>query len=259
MEEGDQSAYFGLSYPDCDQNSLRFYDWRIHDRFIYAPNFDKNFNNPTNILEYISKLSVSNTTVIVLRRHNGMNGLYNYAVFDELFRTRFHQQRMNRLTPRRPPDEHWVAIHFRWGDLATEDINKPDVRGGLGFMDYCLCIHYILLHNPAVKIFLFAENFKDTKVCTILKSKRVQVLNESNNWKRDMDIMSQSQLFVGGQSTFFAVGAHLCENCTVIHNSKGKFAMSNYEKTLKKHLNAFYCSTELSCYIKNIQLYLEMQ
>ena len=258
-EEGDQSAYFGLSYPHCDQQSLRFYHLIYHDRFIHTPIFDRNFNNPTNILEYISKLQVRNTTVLVLIRHKESIESYNFAAFDESFRRRFYEQRTHRITPRRPPDEHWVAVHFRWGDVATENIDKPDVRSGLGFTDYCSCIHYILLRNPVVKIYFFAENFKDTEICIVLKSKRVQVLSESKNWKRDIDIMSQCQLLIGGSSTFFAVGAHLCENCTVIHNHKEKFAMSIYEKTLSKHLNAFYCNQELSCYTKNIQLYFEMQ
>ena len=51
------------------------------------------------------------------------------------------------------------------------------------------------------------------------------------------DIMSQSQLLIGGQSSFFVLGSHLCNNCTVIHSSGKKFIQSTYEiKNITPHL-----------------------
>ena len=76
---------------------------------------------------------------------------HNYVVFDAKFRTRYHQRRLNRQTPKRKPDEFWVSIHFRWGDVETSDPNQPDNRSGLGFSDYCSCINLIK------KIFCFCS------------------------------------------------------------------------------------------------------
>ena len=72
-------------------------------------------------------------------------------------------------------------------------------------------------------------------------------------WKRDIDIMSQSQLLIGGSSSFFVLGAHLCENCTVIHSSVPKFAKSEYEKLLPMHLNDIFCEGNLACYLDSIK------
>ena len=68
--------------------------------------------------------------------------------------------------------------------------------------------------------------------------------------------MSQSNLLIGGSSSFFMLGAHLCQNCTVIHNSVAKFKKTHYERKLTSHMNAQYCEKNLDCYLKKIRKYL---
>ena len=246
-EEGDQSRYFGLSYPSCDRNSLVVHQKQTPLRFVYVTE-----GNTSTVSRTVRNLQLSNTTVVVFDWEK-MDEAHNFVVFDETFRKRFHQQRLSRQTTKRKLGEFWVSIHFRWGDVKTKDPNKPDQRTGMGFTEYCLCIRYILHNNPGIKIFLFAENFTSTNMCEALKSKNVHLFNESHSWKRDIDIMSQSQLLIGGESSFFILGAHLCEACTVIHNSDFKFAESKYEKRLPKHLKAIYCPTQISCYLEFIR------
>ena len=260
-DEGDQSSYFGLSYTDCDQDSLEIYEKqkkKLH--FVYT-------TREKNPFEYISTITVAQTTVLVFNWDEVAEKCYkkpdnvvcydeshNFAVFDSRFLKRFQEQRSQRQTPKRLEGEYWVSIHFRWGDVKTKDSNRPDYRNGLGFSNYCVCVKHILSMNPrGLKIFLFAENLQPPVLsCPSLKDKRVQFLAHSNSWKTDIDIMSQSQLLIGGGSSFFVLGAYLCENCTVIHKCDIKFAKSEYEKTLPSRFDLVSCKGILSCYIKNI-------
>jgi hypothetical protein len=246
-EDADQSTYFGLSYFHCDLNALKIYEKVRPEKFINMP---EEF-----MLDYIPKIpanQITNTTVVVFQWEH-LDESHNFAVFDDSFRRRFHEQRLHRLTPRRQSHEYWVSIHFRWGDVATKDQNRPNMRSGLGFSEYCACISHVLLANPHARIFVFAEEFARPDLCIVLKNKNVSFHNDSNTWKSDIDIMSQSKLLIGGSSSFFVLGAHLCENCTVIHNSQVKFTVSDYEKTLTSHLNPLFCNKNINCYLQQIE------
>ena len=250
-EEGDQSSYFGLASSHCDQSDLIMHEKKNPSNFIYVPKT----SSSSSIRDIIKRNKVNNTTVFVFDWET-VDEAHNFVVFDSLFRKRFHDQRALRQTPKRKPDEYWVSIHFRWGDVGTKNLSQPDQRTGLPFSDYCLCIRYILHLNPGIKIFMFAENFERVDLCRVLKSTNVQFFNDSKSWKRDIDIMSQSHLLIGGTSSFFVLGAHLCEvgrKCTVIHGSPMKFAESLYEKRLPEHLKTILCPPSLQCYREAIQ------
>ena len=242
---GDQSSYFGLSYSHCNFESLEYHENEDKLEFIYVP------KESTNI--YIKNIKITPLSVLVFDWEK-LDEYHNYIAFDENFRSNFHRQRLLRQNLIRKPDEIWISIHFRWGDVETKDPNKPDARTGLGFADYCQCINGTLALNPNVAIFVFAENFSPTDSCRVLKSNQVQFFNDSNSWKRDLDIMSQSQLLIGGQSSFFVLGSHLCINCTVIHSSGNKFIQSTYEiKKLTPHLKPIYCIMTFDCYFTYIK------
>ena len=246
---GDQSPYFGLSYSHCNFKSLEKYEKQKGLDFIYVPK--------ENTTSYIRNLKLKNSSVVVFEWEK-LDEYHNYVAFDETFRSNFHQQRLLRPNLKRRPDEIWVSIHFRWGDVETEDPNDPDARTGLGFADYCQCINGTLELNPKVSIFVFAENFTPPESCTVLESRQVSFFNASTSWQRDLDIMSQSQLLIGGQSSFFVLGAHLCKNCTAIHSSGKKFVQSAYEKKrLQPHLKSVYCIPQYICYWTYIKEYLK--
>ena len=76
MDEGDQSYYFGLTYPDCDEASLEIYVNLVPSKFIEIPR--------TNMLKYIPSISVNTSTVLVFK-WGFMEEEYNYMVFDASF------------------------------------------------------------------------------------------------------------------------------------------------------------------------------
>ena len=254
----DLSSNFGLSYPECDEHTL----WRIEllksHNFIYV---NKSILAASSWRQTVSNLTrftdILNTTIIVYP--NGVQTLdqqHNYEVFDERFRKRFYQQRVQRKNPLRNLGEYWITIHFRWGDTASNTDSPENVitdRGGLSFFHFCLCIEVILKIDPNIKIFVFAENYKHPETCSHLSLKNVIFSNESSSWEKDLDIMSQSQLLIGGLSSFFVLGAHLCESCDVIHCSTLKFAKSDHEKILPPHLREYYCNYDLKCYLQHIE------
>ena len=87
--------------------------------------------------------------------------------------------------------------------------------------------------------------------CSVLR--RVEVFHESkstSSWKEDIDIMSRSQLLIGGESSFLRLAAFLCKRCIVIDSSpESFFAMSLPEKRMlpkdKKRLVHVSCITYL--------------
>ena len=107
--------------------------------------------------------------------------------------------------------------------------------------------------NPDIEIFFFAEGLVKPKSCWNFKLKNIHFFNDSLSWKRDIDIMSQSQLLIGGSSSFFVLGSHLCLNCTVIHSTPIKFMKSDYEQKLPIHLVDINCNAAISCYLENIR------
>ena len=101
-------------------------------------------------------------------------------------------------------NETWVSLHFRWGDVRTSNTSRPNLRTGLGLGGFCKCMQTIEQLAPQASVFFFAEGLKDLSECKD-DLPNVQLFNESNEWKRDLDIMSQSQLLIGGSSRY----AHL--------------------------------------------------
>ena len=253
-QAGDQSEFFGMTYSDCDEKSLKEYHL-THVDLSHNQNHDFIFVPRDDMLNYIPNLSSDQITqrTIFVFDWEILDESHNYIVFDKTFRERFHVQRQKRRNIKRPLKEYWISIHFRWGDVATSDPESPNVRSGLGFSDFCTCMGHILKIKPDVKIFLFAENFPYSETCKFLPAENIQLLNDSGSWKRDIDIMSQSQLLLGGSSSFFVLGSHLCENCSVIHSSDVKYTKSEYERILPTHLNDIYCKSEVSCYLDNIK------
>ena len=247
-EEGDQSRYFGLTYPDCDETSLQVHTHLVNFQFIEMPR--------KNMIHYIPSIVVNKTTVLVFK-WGYMEESYNYVVFDAVFRERFHRQRELRPSPKRQINEYWVSIRFRWGDVHTNDFDQPNERSGLGFSDYCKCIYEIQSIKPQAVVFIFAESLTNVyEICNDLNPKKAHHLGDSRSWKRDIDIMSQSNLLIGGSSSFFMLGAHLCQNCTVIHNSVAKFGQSSYENTMMPHMTARFCEKDLDCYLQSLRTYL---
>ena len=238
-----QSSYFGFNYSDCDDSSLSIYKDVHPNRFIHIPKEENYDYFLSSIRNQVTKKTVLIFDWVILDES------HNYAVFDVEFRKRFHQQRLRRNHRIRRTDEFWVSIHFRWGDFQTNDPDKPNERTGLGLSEYCFCVKEIQRIKPQATIHFFAENLNQTKLCSMFQfNDNFHFYNDSMKWKRDLDIISQSQLILGGSSSFIVLGAHLCQNCTVIHDTKIKFAQTEYEKNLPRHMTDYFCNKELRCY-----------
>ena len=159
----------------------------------------------------------------------------------------------------KPEGELWIGVHFRWGDVSTDDPNKPNFRAGLKLSEFCQCLQTITQNWSKAKqrVFFFSENYTpDTADCPALKS--VEKRSESAEWRTDLDIMSQSDLLIGGSSSFLVLGAFLCQQCSVVHSSYYKFRASQYEadSLLPSNVSPVYCRN-LTCYQESIQSYLE--
>ena len=150
---------------------------------------------------------------------------------------------------------------------------------GLGLKDFCACIQRVLDFNSKAKVFLFAqkiENIKDyKKQCPILR--KVEVISHSASWKDDLDIMVQSQLLIGGDSGYFALGSFLCEECKVVTSSSKRFQISPEERKMFKmpnedvgYITPILCTTylnesyypsdhqrgDLDCYLRAIDSFM---
>jgi len=257
IEEGDQSSYFGLTYSHCDEMSLRIYKDVHPNHFIYTSKGElSDFNKLLSFLNE-TRYQITERTVIVFEWQI-LDESHNYFVFDTGFRSRFYQKQLQRQILYKRASEYWISVHFRWGDVKTTNPDKSDLRNGLGFSDYCTCINQIQKIKPQARIYFFAENFEHPELCFANQSKTdFHFFNDSMQWKRDLDIMSQSNLIVGGSSSFFVLGAFLCQNCSVIHNTKIKFAKSNYERNLSQQMKDFYCNSKLSCYLEQLNRILQ--
>ena len=150
---------------------------------------------------------------------------------------------------------------------------------GLGLKDFCACIQRVLDFNSKAKIFLFArqiETIKDyKKQCPVLR--KVEVISNSARWEDDLDIMVQSQLLIGGNSGFFALGSFLCEECKVVASSSKRFQISAEERKMFKlpnkgaaYITPIFCTIylnesyypgekqrgDLDCYLRAIDSFM---
>ena len=106
-KDGDQSKYFGLSYSHCDLNSLQIYEHVRPEMFIYMPKESMFYCQKCQMLKsrlnQITNKSKLRTVLVFKWQH--VDETHNFAVFDDSFRRRFHDQRLHRLTLKRKPHE----------------------------------------------------------------------------------------------------------------------------------------------------------
>ena len=85
---GDQSNYFGLTYPECTYQMLNIHHLHQPEKFILVPQDVKD------IFKYVSEiLRVVEKKTVVAFNWQRLDQSHNFAVFNNKFRERFHQQR----------------------------------------------------------------------------------------------------------------------------------------------------------------------
>ena len=61
------------------------------------------------------------------------------------------------------------------------------------------------------------------------------IMHLSGLWQEAIDTLSRCNVLIGGKSSFFALGAHLCDECKVIAPPQRKFAIHAEELIAAAH------------------------
>mmetsp|Transcript_71059 Transcript_71059/g.171607 ORF Transcript_71059/g.171607 Transcript_71059/m.171607 type:complete len:460 (+) Transcript_71059:68-1447(+) len=160
------------------------------------------------------------------------------CLYNPHFRGRYHNARALRSAAgrgiERPRDELWLSVHYRAGDVAHKKRafvkgNNGDLRG---LARYAKAAEDWLATDPErlqgrgrglkVVVHLFSEgavedfkSFTDVLPDAILHLGNYATQSSHESTMRDIDLMTQSHLLIGGHSTFFQLAVHLCDSCVV--------------------------------------------
>ena len=84
---------------------------------------------------YFKKLDLNETTVIVVEQEDlghtafsGMESCVESCAYTDTWRERFAAIRRKERNRIRPPDQTWIGVHFRWGDVG--DVLGHNISGG---------------------------------------------------------------------------------------------------------------------------------
>ena len=137
-----------------------------------------------------------------------------------------------------PPSERVIAVHFRWGDTATANVNAPNSVGHrtvpLRELAKVVTTQRRVLGGAEVRVLLFteasdedrAQGRSDAEVVAEFEDFTKAVPNTelrlgTSVWKeggaqnistsRDLIDMAQADMLIGGSSSFFELAAHLSE------------------------------------------------
>ena len=221
---------------------------------------------------------------------------WNYCTFSPRFRSRYYGAQQKHAPRRlRPSSEFWIAVHFRWGDEAQMDPDKPDYRTGSGLTEISNRVAVYANEHPGARVFFLSQTPERTdftkcalgmtpsvdargrsernKPCVLINLTQSQIPDPGNgdrtpfsifrkvipaaeplldgDWKDSLWTLAQSNVLVGGPSTFFMLGAHLCGNCTVVvnHAAVSRQAMNSVYNSFRAH------STELEAAKHHTVLY----
>lgn len=178
------------------------------------------------------------TNVVIEVNEHPLHEDLNYCTFNEHFRSRYYdaQLRLGRIV--RPSSEFWIAVHFRWGDTSTQDPEKPNGRAGKGLTAFAQATAVWVKANPDARVYFLSEGSEET-FSTFRRFVPHVNLQLNGDWRDALWTMAQSNVLLGGSSSFFALGAHLCHECTVATTKRGKsgrkFRATVSEKNSTRH------------------------
>jgi len=213
------AEWFGLGDKDCNETMLLQYQQRSLMDVVDASSLYRHqaFSiqhmcaNNVRPDEYRKKFGLGPNTVIKVDEHH-LHEDWNYCVFNQRFRERFHHNK-----PHKPPQEFWISVHFRWGDVATHDVERPNVRAYQGLTTLANKVAKYMTDRPQARVFFFSEGHKSA-FQTFLNIVPMANVRLNGSWKESLYTMAQSDVLIGGTSSFFVVGAHLCHRCIVSTN-----------------------------------------
>ena len=239
----NNDRWFGLGATECNELMLQQYKQNHTMNFLDA---SKLYRDPAFHIDQmcsgiqkssLTKHGIDRNTIIEVKEYqHQLHEDWNYCTFNARFRRRFHDVQVHQYRQKpRPESEFWISVHFRWGDTRTRDVERPDGRAGRGLSRLAHDTNEYFKANPKARVFLIAEGkqheFEEFR--TIVPSTEWRL---NGSWKDALWTMSQSNVVIGGKSSFFVLGAHLCDQCTVVTiKSQPKFRARAYEDT--KHHN----------------------
>ena len=248
----NHAKWFGLGADDCNAAALAKYKELPDAGNLTFVNASQLYNTQaftvSRMCEAKTWYKFNKNTVIEVddADHTSVED-WNYCTFNERFRNRFYQVQTARYGRKfKSSNEIWISAHFRWGDVRTWDTEHPDGRmKGLGLLDlakitkrWLNVVKTCSRGAGAIRVFLFSEGAPKefNPFLTAVPNVELRV-NES--WQDSVWTMSQSDVLIGGESAFFALGAFLCKKCTVVtpgggHTSK-KFRVHAEENSMRTH------------------------
>lgn len=248
----NKAHIFGLQDNDCTEADLLNETLNKHLQFSYIEGRSRNASIQ-NLCEHIAQNTTFQlwenitTSSVIVFDEDVVRSDWNYCLFNPYFRQRFQQAQRVRNANFRPPNVTWISIHFRWGDTRTSSVESPNRRAGAGLLKYIEATRYQQeLHNSSqTQIHFFSEGEPTTFVAFQDAFPSATLHLNSTSWIEALDIMSQSNVLIGGQSSFFCLASHLCEYCKVItatHRGK-KFSVKKEELSLARHHNMSFFSS----------------
>ena len=238
----NHQSFFGLGANDCNEESLLRLKKKSPATFIPAskllqqPEFGlaAMCSGTISSVAYRQKFALDTSTVIEVARSPLQEG-WNYCTFQPRFRAKFHQARVAAGGLQRPIFEFWISVHFRWGDVATGNTERPNGRAGSSLKKFAFKTAQYLKANPGARVFFFSEGPRET-FALFQKNVPTAELHLNGSWQTAIDTFSQSNILLGGTSSFFVIGAHLCNNCTVVTLPQNvKFSVKPSEISFSKH------------------------
>lgn len=131
----------------------------------------------------------------------------------------------------RPPGEFWVAVHFRWGDVHTQDSTRPNYRAGapLSLIAERTAQAVAAATHRSPKVHFFSEGPASDFVAFTSRVPQAK-MHLSGPWTELIDTLARADVVVGGTSSVFIVGAQLNHHCTVISPPSIKMSIRPQER-----------------------------
>lgn len=255
----NKAHIFGLQGNDCTEADLLNETLNKHLRFSYIEGRSGILEQQNASIQTLCEGIAQNTTFrlwenittssVIVFDENVVRSDWNYCLFNSHFRQRFQQAQRVRKVNLRPPNVTWISVHFRWGDTKTSSVEMPNQRAGVGLSKYIEATRYQqeLYNSSETEIHFFSEGEPTTFISFQDAFPSATLHLNSTSWVESLDIMSQSNVLIGGHSSFFVLASHLCEYCKVItatHRGK-KFSVKKQEVSLARHHNVSLFSSYL--------------
>jgi len=148
------------------------------------------------------------------------------CMFSETFARRFARAReARRLVPTRPPDEVWMAIHLRWGDVGASGASMAryaDKTVPLAALtEQTLKVKALLQASNLTKgrklVVHFFSEIAEAQVAGFVKAVPEARLHTSASVAETFDLWSQCEVSLGtAGSQFFVVASHLSPRSLIL-------------------------------------------